>query len=166
MCAETIRAAAKVCPHCRQWQTKWSMPIPSLNGLGVGITLLAVWLGGGFFLAHLMSPGRDFGKYQDQIVVVNSQMSLSRTDKSPYASVVGTIKNTSPYSWKEVQLEVQYFDKDGKLIDTKSDREYDATILAGAERAFRIRAVADKPEAAYASHKVFVRAAKDARSWP
>ena len=113
---------------------------------------------------HFFDPDRDFAPFHDQIVVTDSQMHYSQTEKGAFIAVVGTIKNNSKFSWKGVELEVQYFDKDGKLIDTTSDREYNATILPQVERAFRIRAQADRPEAAYASHKVFVRAAKDGRS--
>jgi hypothetical protein len=113
---------------------------------------------------HFFDPGRDFVPFHDQIVVGDSQVHYSQTEKGAFIAVVGMIKNNSKFSWKEVELEVQYFDKDGKLIDTKSDQEYNVTILPLGERAFRIRAQADRPEAAYASHKVFVRAAKDGRS--
>ena len=83
--------------------------------------------------------------------------------KGKYVSVVGTLTNRSEFTWKEVQLEAQFFDKDGKLIDTGLERNFDTVILAHGEAAFRIRLVADKPETSYASHKVFIRSAKDGR---
>ena len=131
--------------------------------LFIGAFALALLLVFALF-EHFLEPSPDFAPFHDQIVVTDSQMHYSQTEKGAFISVVGMIKNNSKFSWKGVELEVQYFDKDGKLIDTTSDREYNATILPQGERAFRIRAQADRPEAAYASHKVFVRAAKDDRS--
>jgi hypothetical protein len=128
------------------------------------LVFVAVALAPVILFDHFLGPDRDFAPFHDQIVVGDSQVHYSQTEKSAFIAVVGMIKNNSKFSWKEVEPEVQYFDKDGKLIDTNSGREYNATILPQGERAFRIRAQADRPEAAYASHKVFVRAAKDGRS--
>ena len=166
LCAESIKIAAKVCPHCRHWQKKWSMENPLVRGTLVTLPLVLVWVGGVFFVARLFDRGRDFAEYRDQIVAIASTMSFNPTEKVPTISTVGTLKNNSTYSWKEVQIEVQYFDKDGKLIDTKSGRDFDDALLPNGERAFRLRTPADKPAANYASHKVFVRYAKDARAWP
>jgi hypothetical protein len=32
LCAETIKAAAKVCSHCRHWQKGWSLGNPAIGG--------------------------------------------------------------------------------------------------------------------------------------
>src|SRR6185503_14045664 len=109
-------------------------------------------------------PGRDFQLFRDQIVVIDSNLSFSPFTNALYVTLVGTISNMSAYSWKEVELEAQYFDSSGKLIDTRSDLDFRATILPHGTRAFRIRAMAAQPESAYSEHKVFVRAAKDART--
>ena len=68
---------------------------------------------------------------------------------------------------ENTRLGVPYFDKDGHLIDTKSDElECFTAILPHDEQAFRSRTVADKPQSAYVTHKVFVRSARDAQAWP
>lgn len=132
-----------------------------------------IWIHGAFMIGILIillifadrefSPGRDFAEFRDQIGVVSSSMQFSKTEKGAYVSVVGLLTNRSQFEWKEVQLEARYYDKDGKLIDTGIERNYEAVMLPNSEAAFRIRTVADKPETAYANHKVFVRTAKDAR---
>src|SRR6266567_6846968 len=144
MCAESIRVAAKLCPHCRHWQSRWAF----LTGgyWWMPLIIMAFALAPLVLVEHFFDPDRDFAPFHDQIVVTDSQVHYSQTEKGAFIAVVGMIKNNSKFSWKEVELEVQYFDKDGKLIDTKSDREYNATILPQGERAFRIRAQADRPE--------------------
>src|SRR5713101_2122572 len=159
MCAESIRVAAKLCPHCRHWQRRWGLLTAGYGSMP--LVFVAFGLAPAILFDHFLGPGRDFAPFHDQIVVTGSQVNYSQTEKGAFIAVVGMIKNNSKFSWKEVELEVQYFDKDGKMIDTKSDQGYNVTILQQGERAFRIRAQADRPEAAYASHKIFVRAAKD-----
>jgi hypothetical protein len=163
-CAETIKAAAKVCPHCRYWQKKWSIFNPKwLMAAG-----LVMFVGYSIVMAALFDSiagqGRDFAQYRDQIQVATSSMSFSSTETNRYVTTVGLLTNCSDFSWKEVQLEAQYFDAGGKLIDTGFDRYFDTVLLPHGEAAFRIRIVADKLESSYASHKVFVRFAKDGRN--
>ena len=118
----------------------------------------------GFMLNSITGGGRDFSLYRDQIEVVTSSMNFSMTSTNRYISTVGLLTNCSDFSWKEVQVEAQYFDGTGKLIDTGFERSFDTEILPHGESAFRIRTLADKPESSYASHKVFVRYAKDGRN--
>jgi len=61
---------------------------------------------------------------------------------------------------------VQYFNQSGAPIDTQSDQDYSLVLLPNTEQAFRVRGSADKPEAEYASHKIFIRDARVADSWP
>ena len=172
ICAESIKAMAKKCPHCHHWQTKWHTtifhPIFGLVVIGIPVVVFYTIIS----LVMMQSWERTFGKgrnlaeYRDQIVVLESQMNYSVVDKKPVVSTVGKIKNNSNISWKDVQLEVQYYEKDGKLVDTYSERPFSISIHPGVEQAFRLRAAADKPPSAYASHRVFVRSAKDEQNWP
>jgi hypothetical protein len=65
-----------------------------------------------------------------------------------------------------VYVEVQYFNKEGKMIDTCTREDYSEIILAGATQAFKVRGLADKPASQYSTQNVFIRSAKDARKWP
>ena len=67
---------------------------------------------------------------------------------------------------QHLHIEVHYFNQSGALIDTRSDRDYSLILLPNTEHAFRVRAPADKPEADYVSHKMFIRDASDADNWP
>ncbi|HYV36955.1 MAG TPA: FxLYD domain-containing protein [Gemmataceae bacterium] len=161
LCAETIKVVAKVCPHCRHWQKKWSLGNPRIMAAAGTILLILYSVGMAVFLEQLLGPRRDFAEYRDQIVVISSSMNVSQTEKGRYVSVVGLLTNRSDFTWKEVQLEADYFDKNGKLIDTGLERSFEAVLLSHGEAGFRIRTLADKPESSYVTHKVLVRTAKD-----
>jgi hypothetical protein len=174
-CAETIKEAAKVCPHCRFWQpsSKWSVRNPqflqSVTSVICAAALFGAVFGLAYFLQHLIGPKRDFAPYQIQIVVVSSEMSFRMPSSSNLTvSVVGVITNQSEFGWKHVGLEAQLFDKDRKLIDViSSDSDYGGiTVLPHSEAGFKIEGKATKKESEYASHKVFVRTAKDIKTWP
>ena len=165
-CAEPIRVAARVCPYCRRLQPKWTritellMVMLPLFGFALLCFIGALWL------KQLFSPGRDFEPFRDQIVVERSAMHFGQSTNGNFVSAIGTLRNSSPYAWKEIQLEAQYYDKDGRMIDTRSESRFGDVLPSGATQSFRLRAPADKPEPSYVSHKVFVRSAKDSRKWP
>jgi hypothetical protein len=173
LCAETIKAAAKVCPHCRTWQKKWSLQNPqtaqSVGAIIWLIVIIAVFIGLGCFLDHVIGPKRDFAPYQNQIGVVNSDVSFRMSGSNLTVSVVGVITNQSEFTWKNVGLEARLFDKDGKLIDViqASDSSYNGVVvLPHSEAGFKIQSKATKNESDYATHKVFIGTAKDFSAWP
>src|SRR5258708_5280895 len=90
-CAETIRAAAKVCPHCRHWQRKWFL---------VGMTLLtiicaAALFSGAIYLDKVVSSKDQFAIHRDEISVVSSQFTHRMSGSNLMISVVGTLTNRS-----------------------------------------------------------------------
>lgn len=160
-CAEPIRLTAEVCPHCRRLQRQflrraWFIGLVELALLGG----LLVW--GLLTLREMLQPGRSFAPYQSQIVVVYSEKHWSQRTNSNFISVIGALRNDSPLAWRDIELEVRFFDASGRLIDTVSET-LDATVAPAALRGFRVRSVADKAESAYARHEVLVRWAKEAR---
>ncbi len=164
-CAEPIRAQAKACPYCRRLQPKWKVR-SEWFALVPLLMLLSLFLGAGAWLRQIFGPGRDFEPFRGQILVENSNVHFGQGTNGNFISAIGTLRNASPYAWKEIQLEAQYYDSNGRLVDTRSESRFGDTLLPGTTNAFRIRGPADKPESAYVSHKVFVRSAKDARKWP
>lgn len=163
-CAEPIRLAARVCPHCRRMQPRWARRIWVEL-----VVFCALFAGGGAWLLltlrSSLGPGRSFEPHRHQLVVVSSERHWSSATNGNFISVIGQLRNDSPHAWKQIELEVQYFDAQGRLIDTRSDTLW-ATVPPGATHSFRVRGPADKPESAYASHHVRVNWAKDARTLP
>ena len=172
LCAETIKAAAKVCPHCRFWQKKWSLQNPqtiqSIGAILVVILITAAIMGLGIFFDHLVGPKRDFAPYQSQITVVSSATSFRMVGSNLMVSVVGIVTNQGEFGWKDLGLEAQLFDKDGKLIDLiPADGDYRGiTVFPHSEAGFKIESKATKNEPDYATHQVYVRGAKDIKAWP
>lgn len=175
LCAETIKAAAKVCPHCRFWQpkTKWSLRNPqflqSVSSVICAAAIFGAIIGLVYFLQHLIGPKRDFTPYQSQIKVVSSEASFRVVFSNLTVSVVGVVTNQSNYAWKNVGLEARLYDKGGKLIDViqASDSRYNGVVIfPHAEAGFKIQSKATKNESEYATHKVFVGTAKDFNAWP
>jgi len=163
-CAETIKSAAKVCPRCRsRLKAVQGMFVGWLNILAFLVLLYGPLLLGAWWLGNLQRPGRNFEPYRDKIVVLDTTMHYSRSDNTNIISTVGCLRNDSTYSWKALQLEVQYFDSGGRLIDAKTETLAYQELPAGVTEAFRIRSVAACDEPFYASNKVLVRTAKDAR---
>jgi hypothetical protein len=174
LCAETIKAAAKVCPHCRAWQprTKWSLQNPQiLQSVAAVFWSLAIFgaiIGLGYFLDNLLGSKRDFAPYQNQIVVVSSEISFRASGSNLTVFVVGVVTNKTEFAWKNVGLEAQLFDKNGKLIDViqASDSSYNGiVILPHSEAGFKIQTKATKGESEYATHKVIVGTGKDFRTF-
>lgn len=115
-----------------------------------------------YFMSGIRDKGADFSTFQALVAVTSSKITYAKEAESAYISTIGTIKNNSEIKWKDVQIEVQYFDKDDRLIDTQTQSEYDFILVPHSEQAFRLRQKADKPETNYVAHKVFIRNAVEA----
>jgi hypothetical protein len=173
LCAETIKVMAKVCPHCRYWQPrKWSLNNPvfmqSLASLFVALAIFGAIIGLCYFLENLLGSKRDFAPYRNQIGVVSSEVSFKMSGSNLTVFVVGVLTNKTEFSWKNIGLEAQLFDKNGKLIDViqASDNTYNGVIiLPHSEAGFKIQSKATKEESDYATHEVIVGTGKDFRSF-
>jgi hypothetical protein len=164
LCAETIKAAAKVCPHCRHWQKKWSLQNPQVGVTLWGSLALAVWCCFGIFLDKMVGPKEQFATYRNEISVVNSESSQRMSGSNLWITVVGTLTNHSDLGWKDVGVEAKFFDKSGKMIDaiTVNANDYHGVvILPHGESAFKIEGKASHPVADYDMNKLDVQWAKD-----
>ena len=163
LCAEEVKASARVCPHCRHWLRKWSFLNPHVS---VAVAV-AIWVLVGVcftaFINRVLGPKTDFAQYRDQIRVSNSQYSQGMHGSNLWNTVVGTLTNDSSVGWKDVEVEAQFFDKSGKMIDDIPVRDYGfgPVILPHGEAAFKIEDRAARPASAYATNKLYVRWAKD-----
>ena len=162
-CAEPIRRPARVCPHCRLWQTVWSLHNPLVTVTLVFGCVGAMGLVVLGMLNQTFKPKPDFSAYQDQIVVTSSRMAVPATNRTNRISLIGTVTNQSPIGWKSVELDCRYFDADHRLIDAKSGY-LSGTILGHDERAFRIDLDPAYPLGDYSSYQVTVRFARNGKS--
>ncbi len=168
LCAETIRAAAKVCPHCRNWQRKWSLQNPQVGGAIMMLAGLAMLISVLVFIEDHFTSGRSYAEYQDQISIRESHVSHRMGSSNLLVTVVGIVTNRSEFGWKELTFEVQMFDELGTLIDviTHPSGYSGVTIAPYGNAGFKIEGRAAHQESRYAAHKVSIRWAKDIEDWP
>jgi hypothetical protein len=102
----------------------------------------------------------------ESISVVESTLHYSEQKDYPYISCIGTLRNHTEVAWEDLHFEARFFNSAGQLIDTLSDHDYSLVLRPHSEAAFRVRGRADKSADQYATHKVEVTWAKDARDWP
>lgn len=162
-CYEPIPLAAQRCPKCQSWQSIGAC----LAGNAHGWTTLPFLLLAFVPIWWLWNRGgTDFAKYQDQIEVVNVELRTGERGTHDGLVTVGWLRNHSRIKWNDVVIEVQYFDKDGKLIGANSQKDYGLVLLPGGEHAFQVTTQQPLPSESYASQKVYVRDAREANKWP
>ncbi len=170
MCFKEIPDKAKKCPYCQHWQNKWSLivfnPLFAMIPMLILIILYTSLLAG--MIDKFINQGEEFSKYKNSILVEKSKMKFGvktscKGAKYPTVVIIGKLKNHSNISWKEVALEVQIFNKEGKLIDTKQEEKYSFVVPAHEETAFKISFEMEFPKVEYNSFMVFIRSAKDER---
>src|SRR5260221_9373320 len=99
ICCMEIPKAARKCPYCHHFQNRLSMLMfHPLFAVLFGSIPLAIML---IIFTTIFETGKDYDGYRDQIVVTDSQLVFGDTKSGPTVAVIGTIKNTSPISWKE-----------------------------------------------------------------
>jgi hypothetical protein len=161
LCAEAIKAAAKVCPYCRKSQnrrffiSKYDLIAFVSAALVIGMILM--------FLYLFVGP-RNYSPNRDQIEVLNSQRIIEKAEYSTNLVVFGVLTNKSPYAWQIGGFEVRYYSKDGKIADLSLCGD-EFTVLPHSDHSYRLMVYDQKTIPDYPSYKVFVSSAKDPKIW-
>ena len=164
-CYEEIRQQAKVCPHCQQWVAPFSIRNPAV-GFAI-MTICLCGLGAAFLvmLGRMVNPGVDFSQYRDGVAVVESHMSLISKGEYyrwPAVAIVGVLTNRTELAWKNVEMDVLFYDKMGGMIGCRAFG-YGDIILSHGQLGFQTTVAAIHPLEDYSAYKIFVRSATDAR---
>ena len=115
-----------------------------------------------YALTRFMDRGESFDSYRSQVHVTHSELEFGDLpSKGPTVAVVGTIHNDSHVAWKDINIEVQFFDKAHKLIDTKQTRDYSGSLQPKDNGAFKVSQPREFNQADYASYEVRILDAKD-----
>jgi hypothetical protein len=168
LCAETIQAVAKVCPHCRYWQRRWSLANPFASVTIYSVMWIIVIVGAMTFCEKAFGPKEEFAVYRNEIAVVSSEFSQRTASSNLYVTVVGTLTNQSDIGWKDVSVEARFFDRSGKMIDAitvNADGYHGVVILPHGEAAFKIEGRAAHVSGDYGTNQIAVRWAKDVHAW-
>jgi hypothetical protein len=162
MCCMEIPKDARKCPFCEHFQNRLSMVMynPAFLGLFACIPLGAML----FVFTTIFDTGENYENYQNQIVITDSQMTFGDTKSGATIGVMGTIKNTSQVSWKEIQFHADFFDAQGKRTDVGEREDYSFRLPASGTSSFKVSFRREFPETNYVKHDVRVVAAKDSRA--
>jgi hypothetical protein len=156
LCAETIKAAAKMCPFCRTRQGRFHMLKQDL-ALGVSFLLIVGTLvGTGIWCCKPFGRGRNFDQHRDELQVLRTslepviQRRYGKADPLPSPSppnpltkrgfwLSGYVTNSGDYPWRVRRFEARFLDANNNLLDTKQPYPDPSFVVqAHREQAFRI----------------------------
>ena len=139
LCAETIKAAAKVCPYCQGRQrgfALWRQQLgPGLSALLLTALLAFVcfWV----FPDDAASNGRNFARHREDLQVLRT--SLERNATKPKFWLTGYVTNSGVYAWRVHELELRFVDAQGHLLDVSRPNLSETFVVqAHGEAAFRV----------------------------
>lgn len=166
MCFQEIDRRAKKCPYCHHLQSKFQSPLFTI-AIPIVIVATAAYLFTWFIYYNYMIKSRkSFSQYQDQIVITNTELKFG-VDKCDGATVavLGKMTNNSDVSWDRIQIEVQFFDSNKKLIDTAQEMDYQFMAPANSTVPFKVSMKREFPEEQYDSFNVRILFAKERAKW-
>ncbi len=162
MCCKEIPDKARKCPYCHYWQNKFSIYV-----WGPALPIIIFLLPFAFImymLENTFDKGEDFTPYRNQITVTNSELEFGEKKSGETVAVIGTMSNKSPVPWKDVQIEVRFYDSNGKMIDSEQQKDYPFEISADGNAAFKVSTLREFPKEQYVKYGVSIISARDARS--
>lgn len=158
-CSSLINFGAQKCPFCLSLQTKHAKQKVWVT---IGVPMLMALV---FFTFMLKIPNRHHNRFTDytqKVQISSSEFRIEKKEEGRVATVTGTIRNDTDLSWEHPNIEVQYFNRAGKLIDTVTEADYELRLSPHTEQAFKVHSTPSRPDTEYASRKVFLRYAEDA----
>lgn len=160
MCYQEMDSRAKKCPYCHHWQNKISMIVwhPAFAAF---LIMIPSCIFVGLIFESMFDKGEDFTTYRTQIAISESELKFGKTVRGPTVVAMGIMTNKSSLSWKDVQLEVRFYDNNNKLIDTDQKNKYSFVVPANDISTFKVSIPREFPEEQYASCKVRILSAKD-----
>ena len=143
MCAETIKAGAKVCPNCGSRQRRSGF----LKGQLVAILILVTATVAFISLMEWLAPEEKDNPYSLLFPLHRREMVVERTSlesvgEKPDIWLSGYITNKGNQAWRVHELEVRISDSNNNLIDVQHpefDKSDAFVVEPGHEHAFRIR---------------------------
>jgi hypothetical protein len=117
-----------------------------------------------YMFANMFNKGEDFTPYRDQITISDSELKFGEKKSSETVAVIGTMSNKSSVPWKDVQIEVRFYDSNGKMIDSEQQKDYPFEVPENGNAAFKVSTLREFPKEQYVKYDVSIISAKDART--
>ena len=137
LCAETIKAPAKVCPFCQSRQGRFALWKQDFGLLIAVLIMMGSALAPIIWLARHAERGRSFVGHQADLLVLGP--SLDRAQKGDQIWLAGYITNKGFYPWRLHELEVRFLREDGSLLDARHpDLSPSFVVEPQHENAFRV----------------------------
>ena len=136
LCAETIKAAAKVCPHCRKSQRRWVF----LTRYDFGAFLATLlFLAACYFFFTIFYQGRDFALDKDKIHITDFHFVIDKSRDRTNVVVLGTLTNESEHSWNIDDFQVRYLNSTGKVFDIDDCSSYgEVRVMPHSDHSFQL----------------------------
>jgi len=115
-------------------------------------------------LDGLQNPKPCYSEFPNSLKILASQMKWARTDNGLRIYLTGVLTNSSPVSWKDTEFDCRFFNSQGVLLDADT-RDGHMTILPCDEAAFRVAIIPTAATNEYASFKIYVGNARNAKGW-
>ena len=166
LCAETIKASAKVCPFCRSRQGRFTILKGELASAFTVIALLGVLAAMGLWMFPEPSdPESDpyFVRHRDELPVVRT--TLESTKKVGHFWLSGFVTNRGHRPWRVHGLEVRFLDAQGGLLEAQHEKAEAFVVQPGTEHAFRIELYNVLPSVTGAVQLVRVESASDGQQY-
>ena len=162
MCYMEIPQPARKCPHCHHFENRWSMVMfhPAVAVCFVCLPIAAMLI----VFATIFDTGENYESYKNHIVISDAQIAFGDTKSGGTVAVLGTIKNISSVSWKEIQFHVDFLDAGGKRVDVGEREDYSFRLPAGEASSFKVSFRREFPETNYVKPVVRIVGAKDVRA--
>lgn len=161
LCAETIKAKAKVCPHCHKAQRRWFI---GSRYDAVAFASAFIFIGTVCVIGNLFFEGRKFSSGRDQITVLNSRVGIECSSEQTNVVVSGLLTNRSDYAWLVRDFEVRFLDASGKIVDVAPSMD-GFTVMPHNDHSFSLTLYSRKSIPEHASRKITIRSASDPDVW-
>jgi hypothetical protein len=162
MCCMEIPKEARKCPHCHHFQNRMSnlMFHPGFAVLLFSLPLVVMMI----VFSSIFDRGEKYETYKDQILISDSRITFGDTKSGSTVAVIGTIKNTSKVSWKEIQFHVDFLNAAGGREDVGEKDDYGFRLPASETSSFKVSFRREFPESNYVKAVVRIVGAKDERA--
>lgn len=119
MCAETIKAAAKLCPFCQSRQSRFAFWWYECFAILAALSMVAVAIAAIVWLAPEEKGvgGRNFASHRNDLAVFGT--TLGRVQARPDFWLTGFVTNRGEHPWRVHELEVRFLDERDELLDVR-----------------------------------------------